>query len=109
MPRKKKPTYPIDRMGKTCGFTEHEDGSLEIASMYEDRFDDLAVDSAAVAALLKSCIQQCNQLQVNIEKRAKALWDAIAKDYGIDYTSRKWSFNHHTRRLRPEAVAEDSE
>ena len=95
----KKIKYPIHKMGKTYGYEEFEDGSIEIAPCLADKIDKIMIREAAVAQLLKSITQQCNELLIPIEKERVEFWDELKAEYGLDLAGAVFTYDRRDRKV----------
>jgi len=94
--REKKIVYPIHKMGKYCGYDEHEDGSIVIAPQYVQRFSVITTQERSVDRLLKAVTEQCHNLLVPIIKEKERFWSDVIEDYGFDADKYIYTYNDGT-------------
>ena len=101
---KKEPTeprWPQHKMGKNCGYSLHEDGSIQAAPGYADSFARLHESKRVVDELLASAMRACDQLMRPLVQQQDEAWKRMLDDYGLQIGD-GWSFNHQTRMLTRE-------
>jgi hypothetical protein len=103
---KKKPAYPIHKMGKFCGYDEYEDGSIKIAPSHSDRFDASMNQEEALISLIKSVTEQCHKIAIAIATEKRRFWDATTEDYSLDSEKFDYTYNYETKRIYKKEKAE---
>ena len=88
--------YPIHKMGKTCGYNEFQDGSIEIAGTYWMPMNEAFEQTEALDALLASVTAQCHKLLVPIERNKRRFWDSVEEDYKLDFEKFHYFYNNKT-------------
>lgn len=110
MTKEKKPQH---KMGKHCGYEEHEDGSIEIASIHSDVMDRAMLERDAIDAIVESTTRHCAALMRTSIAGAASFWELVKEDYGLDFDKYHYSYHHHTKRIsrtpKPKPVPESTE
>ena len=100
---KKAVSYPIHKMGKTCGYEEFEDGSIKIAPVWANRFDQLIARRASVGELLQMIVEHCNELMIPIKQAESSVWTEMENEYGLDRNKYTYQYSQNqgliTRKL----------
>ena len=97
MSNKRKPSYPIHKNGKHCGYEEFEDGSIEVARAHSEKMATLNHAEAAVHSMLDAITRQCHALLNPIEAGKREFWDSLKDDYGLDFDKYDYSYNGNKR------------
>ena len=97
--KKKCETWPKHRDGKQCGYTEYEDGSIEVAPVYADEMAKCKTGKEAVDLLLKMIINHCQSLLEPLAQKEKDLWHRMAEDYGLELGKKAYNYTYATSRI----------
>ena len=79
----KKEKYPKRMMGNICGYDLLEDGSILIASCYQDRLRAIADRKTAIENLIKIVNETSQNLLIPVAKESRELWREISEDYNL--------------------------
>lgn len=99
MAKPKKETGPVHKMGKSCGYEEHPDGSIDVAPMYAERMERALIQEEAVNSLLRAVTGQCSNLMVSVVTDRRDFWDRVKEDYGLDFEKYDYSYSRNLRRI----------
>lgn len=95
---KKKEVWPKQLIGKYCGYTLFEDGSIEVAPNYQERLKDIITQELAIDAILRAVTRECNALLLPLEKQRARFWTDLLNDYELS-GDKIWSLDHRTGKL----------
>lgn len=90
-------------MGKHCGYTEHEDGSIVAAPMYADRMMAINIDIAALENTQKVMMEHFVEMRKKVEMLQSDFWRELTEDYSLDTNKFRYSFDWNTRKLTRKA------
>jgi hypothetical protein len=85
--KSKKPTeprWPQQKMGKRCGYTLNEDGSIEVAPLYSDEMQQVMRAKKVVDELIASTLKAGDALLHPLIERQERVWDDMFDDYGLN-------------------------
>ncbi len=102
--KKKRINYPVHKMGKHYGYTEYENGDIQIAPSHADLMDEALLEKQGIDEILEVIATHCNKLLIPIAKKKERFWKQVAEDYGLDLLKYKYVYSRTTgiisRKLR---------
>ena len=104
----RKPSYPIHKMGKYCGYDEYENGSIRIARTHSEVMARAMAQHSAVEELLKMVTRCSTELLTTIVETKQKFWDDLQNDYGIDMNDKNWSYSFYNKRVTPTPIKKES-
>lgn len=107
--KRRKPQYPIHKMGKHCGYEEYEDGSIKPAPMYLKQIEEALESEAAMHAFIESFTKQMYKLFKPIHAQKARFWESIRNDYGLDEDNFVYSYHRDTQKISKEPIKKEVE
>jgi hypothetical protein len=101
--KKKSAPVPEHRMGNSCGYTLHPDGSIEPAPTYVEEFQRLANEQRGIDSVLRSVTAHCQEMSKRVAFQQDSLWNKIRDDYGMDYILFELQYDFGSRRITKRA------
>lgn len=103
----KKETWPKRKMGKHCGYSEYEDGSIEIAPRHSDEFERISAEQQALDEFLAAITRVSQPMAKAIADARRKWWKDVVDDYGLEMDGLQ--YNPKTRQIRRTAQGKRDE
>lgn len=99
--------WPQHKMGKHCGYNEHEDGSIEIADSHAQQMALALSEQEGIDSLIAAVNSHAAKMYKRTATLRRAFWDGVQDDYGLDFEKFDYFYEAHGKRIKREPKPEE--